>query len=323
MDVSICIVSWNTKDMLYNCIKSIKEKTVGLSYEIIIVDNASWDGTSEMVRVHFPECKFIESNDNLGFAKGNNVAAKAALGRYILFLNPDTELLTNAVYGMYSHLEKCRDIGAIGCKLVDPRGEVQYTCASTYPNASREISSSLLLNRFFPKSAIFTSRELNYWDHQDSRYVDCLSGACIMVRRKIISQIGGFDEKIFMYAEDLDLCYRILKKGWNVFYLSKEVILHHEGASSDKKGKHFAVLLQKHSDLYFIQKHFGPKKAIEYRVAILLGALFRMFIIICSYPIYKPNNSPKLKSIRHRFSKYIVIIQWALGFFSINQLKNL
>lgn len=317
IDVSICIVSWNTKELLSNCIESIHRKTVGIRYEIIIVDNASSDGSVEMVRVNYPECKLIENKTNLGFAQGNNVAVKAASGRYILFLNPDTELLTNAVYGMYSHLVKQSNIGAIGCKLVDADGKIQFTCASTFPSPFIEISTALFLNRIFPKSIFFAGRELNYWDHEDSRYVDCLSGACIMVSARVISVIGGFDENNFMYSEDTDLCYAILKRGWKIYYLAEEVIFHHEGASSDKQKKHFATLLQKNSDLYFILKNYGNRQALLYKLSTFGGALFRTIVISLAYPFHRLIGYNKQEDIVSILVKHFKILQWALGFYRI------
>jgi GT2 family glycosyltransferase len=316
MDVSVCIVSWNTRDLLYECIKSIKEKTTGINYEIIIVDNASSDGSTDMVLEKCPDCKLIASKRNLGFARGNNRAVQEASGKYILYLNPDTELITNAVYGMFSYLEKNNDVGAIGCRLVDADGKILNPCAGTFPTPFNTINSLLFLNRIFKKSVLFSARELDYWNHEDSRHVDCISGACMMVRKQIIDEIEGFDENIFMYAEDLDICFRILRSGWKIYYLSEEVIAHYEGASSKKKGKYFSTLRQKESDLYFFKKNYGYVKAILYKSAICIGAIFRIFVIIFAYPIYLLCVSKK-KNIKEIFIENFKILLWALGFINV------
>ena len=312
MDVSVCIVNWNTKDLLRKCIRSIKDKTVALNYEIIVVDNNSSDGSTEMLRDEFPDCKCIESHENLGFARGNNLAARQANGRYILFLNPDTELVTNALYGMFSFLESSAGYGATGCKLIYPDGKIQYTCASTFPTPFRELSFLFLLNRIFPKSKSFSARELDYWDHMDSREVDCLSGACIMAKSELIVKLGGFDEKIFMYSEDLDLCYKILNEGSRIYYLSTEVIMHHEGASSRKKSSNFAPLMQKQSNYYFISKNYGDFQAGCFRVAIFAGSLFRVLI---TTPLFIAASCGLVKrdmDLRHILGKYANMLLWSI-----------
>ena len=207
-----------------------------------------------MVRKEFPECKLIES-ENVGFAKGNNKAVKEAIGKYILYLNPDTELVTNALYGMYQFLEHNVSFGAAGCKLTHRNGIIQYECARTFPTIFNEIYHFFFLNRIFSKSKTFSSSELDYWDHQNSTSVDCLSGACMMVRKIIIDKLGGFDESTFMFSEDLDLCYRILKDDRKIYYLATEVIIHNQGSSTHKKNKSFTIIMQKQSISYFITKH--------------------------------------------------------------------
>lgn len=313
MDVSVCIVSWNTKELLYKCIKSIKDKTFGISYEIIVVDNASTDGSSEMILEKFSDCKLIESKNNLGFAKGNNVAVKEALGKYILYLNPDTEVVTNAIHGMFHFLKTNKEYGAVGCKLTDVKGNIQHTCASTFPTPLTELSLLFLLNRIFPRSKYFSTRELDYWDHVDSRDVDCLSGACIMARRDLIERMKGFDEKIFMYSEDLDMCYRILKEGFKIYYLSTEVIKHLAGASSRKaKNVHFAVLMQKQSNYYFMRKHYGGFHAQCFRMAIFAGSLFRILIAIFLLLAFSCGLVKKDINPRYILGKYTNMLLWSL-----------
>jgi len=312
MDVSVCIVNWNTKDLLRNCIAAIKEKTTGVSYEIVVVDNNSSDGSQDMLRTEYPDCKLIASTENLGFARGNNHCVKHTTGEYILYLNPDTELITNAIYGMYSFLETNKNVGAAGCKLIYPDGKIQYTCASTFPTPFREFSSLFLLNRIFPKSKCFSARELDYWDHMESREVDCLSGACIMAKRELIERLGGFDEKIFMYSEDLDLCYKILKEGFSIYYLSTEAIMHYEGASSKKRSSNFAPLLQKQSNYYFISKNYGDFQARCFRMATFAGSLFRILITVPLFIAAESGMMNKDIDPSNILDKYINILLWSI-----------
>ena len=318
IDVSICIVNWNTKELLRQCLNSIKERTAGLTYETIIVDNDSRDESVQMVKLDYPECLIIESKENLGFAKGNNEAVKGASGKYIFYLNPDTELITNAIYGMFFILEKHADIGAVGCQLVTSAGQIQYTCARTFPSPLNQFSLLVMLNKLFPRSRQLSTAEMEYWDHTDSREIDCLSGACIMVRKHIIDGLNGFDEAFFMYAEDVDLCYRIRSEGWKIHYLAGERIFHHEGASSKKRAnRHFSAIMQRASNYYFLTKHFGRIQALKYRVAVAAGSIIRLCVLMFLAPILIKTNPEKVST--DSFPKYWNLFLWALGLRNIHR----
>lgn len=321
MDVSVCIVSWNTKDILRECIESIRQKTSGIDYEIIIVDNASSDGSANMVQEEFPQCTLIANLENLGFARANNLAARRASGEYIFYLNPDTTLVTNALKGMFEFLEKNEEYGAVGCQLTNPDLRVYYSCAGTFPTPFNELCDLLGLNRFLRPLRCFSSRELDYWDHRDSRPVDCLSGACIMIRKSLNESLKGFDNSLFMYSEDVDLCYRVLLKGFKIFFLSTETIIHYEGSSSDKRtDKHFAVVRKKECDYYFLLKHFGVLKAKRYKIAVLAGSILRALVGILMYP------ASRAGLLDHRsggiIGKYSRLVMWSIGIEKINRLQG-
>jgi GT2 family glycosyltransferase len=312
IDVSICIVNWNTRELLLRCIRSIKDKTSGVKYEIVIVDNNSGDDSVQTVKSQYPDCLVVESKKNLGFAKGNNVAVKEASGKYILYLNPDTELITNAIYGMFFFLEKHDDFGAVGCKLIGMDGNIQFTCARTFPSPFNQFSFLVMLDRLFPRSKFFSTIEMHYWDHRESRQIDCLSGACIMARKEIIDTLNGFDENLFMYAEDVDLCYRIQKGPWKIYYLAEESIYHHEGASSKKKlNRHFNAVMQRASNHYFLAKHFGRIKAIEYRLAVGVGSLVRLFVLIFLSPVLFLSAPGRERA--GVFGRYYNLLLWSMG----------
>jgi GT2 family glycosyltransferase len=229
-----------------------------------------------MVRREFPEVTLIAATSNLGFAKGNNLACSHARGRHVLYLNPDTELVTNAVRGMATLLDGNPMVGMVGCRLLNSDGSVQFTCASAFPSFRNELASLLFLNRLFPRSRLLSARELGYWDHMDSRSIDCLSGACLMIPRALAERLQGFDENLFMYGEDLDLCARVRADGRSLYYLASEVIYHHEGAGTRKRSSRFAPLRQRAANAYFIGRHFGEMRALTYRGAVTIGSLFRM-----------------------------------------------
>jgi len=313
IDVSICIVSWNTRDILKNCLRSIYDKTKKVSYEIIIVDNNSHDGTCEMVKEKFPECILIESSDNLGFVKGNNIAIREAKGRHLLYLNPDTELKTKAIDGMVKFLDKNPEYGAVGCKLVYPDNSIQYVCARTFPSPFNQFCFLAMLDRLFLNSKLFSTVEMRYWDHNNSRDIECLCGACILVRKEIIDQLQGFDEEIFMYAEDVDLCFRIKEKGWRIYYLSDEEIMHYAGASSKQHQKiYFSSIMQRESNFYFLNKHFGTATARKYLIAILIGSLVRLFVIMASFPLVLLSKRVRKNMPLHSFRKYLSLLIWCI-----------
>jgi hypothetical protein len=261
---------------------------------VVVVDNASADGSFEMLEEEFPWCKIIKSGRNLGFAHGNHVAVNAATGKYILYLNPDTELVSNVIYGMYLFLERNSDIAVVGPKILNMDDSIQMTCASTYPTLANELSEMFLLYKIFPKSRIFSTREMNYWDHESGREIDCLSGACMMIKKKINDDFGGFDESYFMYAEDVDLCYRIKGKGNKLYYLASEKIYHYEGASvKSNKITSKAHVMQKAATYCFIRKNYGVSRAAGYRIIVAFGSLFRLLaatIVIAALRINKNEN---------------------------------
>jgi GT2 family glycosyltransferase len=232
-------------------------------------------------------------------------------------LNPDTELMTNAIFGMFSFLENNADYGAVGCKLVTSDGRIQFTCARTFPTPFNQFAFLIVLNRLFPRSRYLSSVELNYWDHAESREIDCLSGACIMARKHIIDTLGGYDETYFMYAEDVDLCYRIGKAGWKNYYLAEESIFHHEGASSKKRSdRYFSAIMQRASNHYFLTKHFGHMKAFKYRVAVGVGSIIRLFILIILSPLLIQCKPEKVRP--DIFGKYSNLLLWAIGLRNVN-----
>jgi len=313
MDVSVCIVNWNTRELLRLCLQAIRERTVGLKAEVIVVDNASADGSAEMVSVEFPEVKLIVSMENLGFARGSNVAAGSASGRYVLYLNPDTELVTNAIFGMWTFLVRNPGHGAVGCRLLNSDGSIQLTCASSYPTPRNELSSLLFLDRLFPKSKVCSSRELNHWDHTDSRDVECLSGACMMMPRRLAQRLAGFDESLFMYGEDLDLCCRVRREGLRLHYLASEVIYHHEGAASKKMGRSFAPLFQRAANYYFLQKNFGQAAALGYRGAVSIGSGARIVGALLLSPLWARRRGAGSQELLNFLAKHADLFLWSIG----------
>ena len=307
-DLSIIIVSWNTKDYLQKCLNSIYENTKGITFEVIVVDNASSDASAQMVKNRFPQAILIENKENLGFGAANNQAIKRSRGKYALILNPDTEISGESLNTMVTFLNENPKVGSVGPKILNPNNSIQLTCARNYPTLSTEFFWLTTLVRRFPKNRVMGRYLMSYWDHTDRREVDCLSGACMMVRRDVLEKMSYFDEDYFMYGEDVDLCYRIKKAGWQIWYLPEAQIIHYGGASS-KTIFESATIYDRRAIQLFFKKHYGRLTAGLYRwmCAFIGFAMLLISGLILIYPFIKERW--KIKKL---FLENKTILLWAL-----------
>jgi GT2 family glycosyltransferase len=314
MDVTVIIINWHSRDYLLGCLESLYARTRrSVSMEVVVADNGSYDGCEEALRAAFPHVAFRQLGRNRGFAAANNLAARGGRGRYVLLLNPDIEVLTDAVGAMVRFLDAHRGWDAAGCRLECADGSIQLTCARAFPSPRAQLCSLLMLDRLFPRLEAFSSVEMAYWDHRDERDVACLSGACMMVRREVFERLGGFDERLFMYAEDVDLCYRIRCGGGRIRYLAGERMVHYGGGSTSRGGRtHFAALMQKESNIYFMRKHFGGAAALAFRGAVATGSLVRMVAAggVMAMALVRPRW---LRPAVWTFRKYGLLVLWAIG----------
>lgn len=269
LDLSIIIVSWNVKELLRNCLKSIYAQTKTVSFEVSVVDNASSDGSVEMVEEEFPQVKLIKNNENLGFAKANNQGIRQSTGKYILLLNPDTIVVDDALANMVLFMDERRDVGAVGPRILTPDNSVQLTCGRHFPTPLTELWDFTKLSYLFPRSRIFGRSLMSFWLHNDTREVDLLSGACMMVRREVIEQIGLMDEHFFLFAEEADWCYRIRRNGWKIYFDADAEVIHFWGQSVKLSLANTALESRKSTYLFFM-KHYGRLSALSYRVMVFL-----------------------------------------------------
>jgi GT2 family glycosyltransferase len=274
IDLSIIVVNWNTRDLLSDCLQSVYETAHGLALEVWVVDNASSDGSVAMVRERFPGVKLIENADNMGFAYANNQAMRACGGRHILLLNTDTFVRAGAIKTMIAFMEAHRDAGIIGCRLYYGNGVLQPSCMS-FPTLFTEFCIATRLDKLFPRSKLFGQYRMTYWDFDDTREVDSVSGACLMVRRELLDEIGLLDEGFFMYSEEVDWCYRASKAGWKVYYVAQAEAVHLWGGSSCRVRTETLVRMY-HSRVLFFRKHYGRLPAMILTVMILIAAAVRV-----------------------------------------------
>lgn len=277
VDLSIGIPSWNTKQLLDQCLASVYQTSHGFSFEVLVVDNASEDGSPEMVASKYPQAKLIVNRINLGFAGACNLAFKHSVGRYFLILNSDTVVLDNALALMVRFMDSHPDAGAAGCRLLNRDGSLQRSC-SRFPSVLTELFDALYLSKLLPKSKIFGSYSMSYWDFDEVREVDFAGGSCLIVRRQTIEEVGLLDEGFFMYTEEADWCYRMWQQGWKVYYYPDARIIHFGGESARRYGNQILVHLYA-SRNRFIRKHQGRIAATTHRFIVMIGALCRLLLL--------------------------------------------
>ena len=258
VDLSILIVNWNVKNYLQSCLNSIYEKTRGISFEIIIVDNASTDGSIVMLRNEFADVRIIECPENLGFGRANNKALPFTKGKYIGLLNPDTIIENDALSLLVKELESDATIAIVGPKLLAGNGAIQRVCARKFNNFW-DWCKLLLFTR---ENSTSYRNYLDISEYEIDQSVECISGACMVIRREIIDQYI-FDPRFFMYGEDVDLCFTTINHGWKIYYLSKALVIHYGGESSKQANEFDQYTI---SALYaLVEKRYGKIASFIFR----------------------------------------------------------
>ncbi|MFQ5823193.1 MAG: glycosyltransferase family 2 protein [bacterium] len=293
MDVSIIIVNHNTKELLKELLTSITQNVKNISYEVIVVDNNSTDGSCELFKTNFTKVTLIANKSNFGFSKANNQAAKLTKGKNILFVNSDTIVCENAIERMFAFLEKEKSTAVVGCKLLNKDNSLQRSCG-IFPRLLTEFYFRTFLNRIFPTSKIFGSFKLGSWDYSSVLEVDWVSGACLMIRKEIFDQIGGFDEHLYMYYEDVDLCLRVKKLGWKIYFTPNASVYHLHGGSWERN-REIPIFNSCISSLYFFRKHHKKWKIIFLKLFILIETFLSYFVLI-PYLVIKGEEYSGIKS---------------------------
>lgn len=269
MDVSVVIVSFNTRELLHKCIESVYAQAGSLKIEVIVVDNASTDNSAEMIKQNFDKVKLIRNSKNVGFAAANNQAITKVKGEFVLLLNPDTVVLDGAIDNVVAFARQNKQAAVVGCRVLNPDGTMQRTC-SMFPSALNIMLSSTYLYKIFPRSRFFGRELMTWWDRSDVREVDVVSGCFMLVRREAIEKVGLMDEEFFLYAEETDWCYRFKRAGWKLLFMPDAEIIHYGGASSGKRKAQMLLQLRA-GILQFIKKH---RNKVIYVFCCVMVALF-------------------------------------------------
>lgn len=273
-DLSIIIVNYNVKEFLANCLKSVQKASEGLSAEIFVVDNASSDGSVEFLKERFTDVIFIENNENLGFGKANNQAIKRATGKYTLLLNPDTLLQEDTLKVLLNHMEVHEECGACGCKILNPDGTFAPESRRSIPTVSAALYKAVGLTALFPENKHFGAYYQGWKDENEAGEVPVLSGSFMFFRSSCLKDLEGFDERFFMYGEDIDLCYRATENGWKIHYVPKTSIIHYKGESTKKNEVAYNRVFN--DAIYkFFDKHYTSRYSHLFKFLIFWAIQFR------------------------------------------------
>ena len=280
MELSIIIVNYNTKELLRQTMQSVIDTASNVAYEIIVIDNASNDESCELIKAKFADTVIlIQNKENEGYAKANNKGIAIAKGKYILLLNSDTVVLKDCIKKCIDYMDKHKQMGVLGCKILLPDGKLDRACKRGFPTPEASLFYMLKLDKLYPKSQKFGRYNLTYIGEDQISEVDSLVGAFMMVRSEAIKEIGLLDEDFFMYGEDIDWCYRIKKAGWKVVYYPLAKIIHYKGASSKKR--RFRTIYEFHRAMFlFYNKHYIKKYNPIITLLVYLGISIKLILTL-------------------------------------------
>lgn len=308
-NLTIVIVNWNGGDLLLRCLASIRSSEFPSVVKVIVIDNNSVDGSRERVHCEFPEFSVINSGGNIGFGRGNNLARPLVDTELVLFLNPDTELRPDTLQRTVECLVHRPDVGALSCKMVYKDGTIHEQGLQWFPNPAT-VFLELLLPEWTRRG--WMQGWLPRLDPLQSGEVLKLYGGFILARREVLDLVGWFDERYFMYAEDVDLSRSICELGWKLYYLAETEIVHVVGGSSERTPNGFSVLMKQHSINQLMQKYHGPLGSVMHRLAVASAAGMRLVTLAVIWPGFRLLGRP-LAGWRDAYWKSQLLLKWAWG----------
>jgi GT2 family glycosyltransferase len=306
MDLSVIFVNWNSADYLREAVASIRQHTEDISIEMIVVDNASPRGDAELLEREVPGIVLIKSAQNLGFAGANNLGFRHSSGRTLLFLNPDTKLISPALGRMLQRLDTLPDAGVVGCTLLNGDLSLQTSCIQTFPTILNQALDNDFLRRRWPNCRLWGTGPL-FREGSEPADVEVISGACLMMKRDVFERVGGFTEDYFMYAEDLDLCYKVHRAGYRNYYLNEVRVIHYGGKSSEPLS---ATRMKWTAIPRFCDRHYGRLYGQVFRVVMALVALGRLSLLAILSLGGKRNG--KKQALQHASAKWKLILKTLL-----------
>lgn len=310
VDVSIIIVNWNSTDYLRACVDSIYGNASDLTLEVIVVDNGSSDNSLASLLEQYPAIISCKLPENVGFSKANNAGYRVSQGKTLLFLNPDTKIVGNAIQEMSECLWSIPEAGLVGCKLLNDDLSIQTSSIQRFPTILNQALDIDILKRASERAKLWGMYPL-FQTMSTPTEVEVISGACLMIRRDAFVGAGLFSTDYFMYAEDVDLCFEIRRIGRKSYYVPSATVIHYGGGSSGKRqGGKWAAIMQRKSLLHFCIKTHGRYYGRLYRVTVALAASIRIALLGVAYLISFPTQ------IRHEVGgscvKWCAILRWSL-----------
>jgi len=270
MQLSVIILNYNVRYFLELCLLSVESALTNIDSDIIVVDNNSADDSCEMIKMRFPNVKLIQNNENVGFPKGNNIGVDEAKGEYICILNPDTVVAEDTFEKALAFAQKQENLGIVGVKLIDGTGIFLPESKRGIPKPWVAFTKVTGLHKIFPKSSLFNKYYAKHLSENETGEVEILVGAFMLLKKELYQEVGGFDEKCFMYSDDIDLSYRVLQKGRSNFYFHETVVIHYKGESTVKDGTYMKRF--KEAMEFFYKKHF--EVSILFSVFMKVGIVF-------------------------------------------------
>lgn len=306
--LSIIIVNWNSRDLLRQCLLSLRVTGAQLAPQIIVVDGGSFDGCGEMLAAEFPNVVFVQSQDNIGFGRANNLGFERATGKALLLLNPDTEVLPGAIQELLAELQRLPYAGIIGPRLLNSDHSLQ-TSVQALPKPVRQAFDSEILRRLLWPWRLWAP-PTDFVPHKTIE-IEAYSGACMMMWAESFRMVGGFSRQYFMYAEDADLCLKVRRAGLRIYHTPTAQVIHHGGASSSSQGSTFsAVMMREALHAYMLLNH-GPLHAAAYRLAVGAATIVRM--------LPQSFGAAFGRKGRRNRSKDALLISWSVLLWSMGQ----
>ena len=310
MELSIIYVNWNSLDYLRESITSVYEQTHSVSFEIVVVDNASPELGVDSLKERFREIKIVHSDKNLGFAGANNLGFRHSVGEYVLFLNPDTKLVAPSIDLLLGRHKTLPDAGIVGCKLLNTDLTVQLSSIQVYPTILNQAMDAEYLRLRWPECPLWRIAPL-FSEEVRLIKVDIIPGACMLLRRTVFENVGLFSEEYFMYAEDLDLNYKVKAAGLTNYYVGETAIIHHGGTSSSRqKVSQWATIMKYRAMVQLFRKTRGRAYAIAYRLTMGIVAVGRLIALALLSPF---GNNRERESLEYSRDKWKTILKLSAG----------
>jgi GT2 family glycosyltransferase len=311
MDLSIVIVNWKSAAFCADCLESIYASPPRVPFEVVVIDNASFDGCDQMLSRRFPAVRFIQSKTNLGFAGANNLAFSSTTGTNVCFLNPDTVIRSAALQSLYDALDKIPGAGVAGALLLNGDGSVQTSCVLPFPTIMNQALDLEWLRRRFPRAGLFGAAAI-FSAKKEPRIVEAVSGACIMIRRKTFIEIGMFSADYFMYAEDIDLCRKVRMAGLKVYLINAAEIVHFGGGSTkEQKNNLFSAMLIRESNYRLLKKFRGRGYALLYRLTLGCMGILRIAGLLLFLPLAVITGHARTTVAILR--RWLHLLTWVMG----------